>query len=146
MPIISTMDIARPPEQVFAYVTDPTRFGEWQQDVISGSWQGDEPIGIGSRYTTNRRVGSKERTTTQEITEFSAPHRWAVRGIDGPVRVLARVTVEPIDDNKSSRLTLELDFEGHGIGKLLVPFVVRPQTRKISPYSYQNLKQRLESE
>ena len=42
-PIISTMEIACPPEQAFAYVTDPTRFGEWQRDDVSGAWQGDEP-------------------------------------------------------------------------------------------------------
>jgi hypothetical protein len=33
-PIVSTIDIARPPEQVFRYVTDPSRFSEWQRDVV----------------------------------------------------------------------------------------------------------------
>ena len=40
-------------------------------------------------------------------------------------------------------MTIELDFEGHGIGKPLVP-AVRRQARKAAPRSYRNLKERLE--
>jgi uncharacterized protein YndB with AHSA1/START domain len=35
-PTVVTIDIARPPTEVFAYATDPTRFAEWQQGVIDG--------------------------------------------------------------------------------------------------------------
>jgi hypothetical protein len=41
---------------------------------------------------------------------------------------------------------IELDFTGHGIGKLLVPLAVRPQARHEMPENLQKLKQRLESE
>jgi len=33
-PIVSRIDIARPPDEVFAYATDPSRFAEWQRDVV----------------------------------------------------------------------------------------------------------------
>jgi uncharacterized protein YndB with AHSA1/START domain len=33
-PIVSHIEIARPPDEVFAYVTDPSRFHEWQHDVM----------------------------------------------------------------------------------------------------------------
>jgi uncharacterized protein YndB with AHSA1/START domain len=33
--ITSHIEIARPAEEVFAYVTDPARFSEWQDDVVS---------------------------------------------------------------------------------------------------------------
>jgi uncharacterized protein YndB with AHSA1/START domain len=36
-PITTTTEVARPPQEVFAYVTDPTRFVEWQQNVVSGA-------------------------------------------------------------------------------------------------------------
>ena len=32
-PIVLTIEIARPPDEVFAYVTDPSRFPEWQEDA-----------------------------------------------------------------------------------------------------------------
>jgi hypothetical protein len=42
-------------------------------------------------------------------------------------------------------VTIELDLMGHGIGKLLVPLVVRRQAQKELPKNVQNLKQRLEA-
>jgi len=34
-PIVHSIEIDRPPEGVFSYVTDPARFTEWQDDVVS---------------------------------------------------------------------------------------------------------------
>jgi hypothetical protein len=31
------VEVDRSPDDVFSYVTDPTRFGEWQANVTSGS-------------------------------------------------------------------------------------------------------------
>jgi hypothetical protein len=41
-------------------------------------------------------------------------------------------------------MTIDLDFEGHGIGKLLVPLVVRRQARMEMPKNQQRLKDLLE--
>jgi uncharacterized protein YndB with AHSA1/START domain len=142
-PIVSSVDVARPPGEVFAYATDPSRFAEWQRDVVRVRLEGDGPAGVGSRFTTTRRVGGTERTMTQEVTECRAPARWAARGVDGPIRPSATVTVEPLDGGTRSRVTFALDFEGHGIGRPLLP-AVRRQTRRAAPVSYRNLKQRLE--
>ena len=142
-PIVSSIDIARPPGEVFAYATDPSRFPEWQRDVVRVRMEPDGPPGVGSRFITTRRVGGVERTMTQEITELSAPRSWAARGVDGPIRPNATVTVEPLDGGARSRVTFALDFEGHGIGRPLLP-AVRRQTQRSAPVSYRNLKQRLE--
>ena len=53
-PIVSSIDIARPPEEVFAFATDPSRFAEWQRDVVHVRVEGDRPPGVGSRFTTTR--------------------------------------------------------------------------------------------
>jgi hypothetical protein len=58
--------------------------------------------------------------------------------------VIGRATVEPLGDGSSSRLSLVLDFEGHGLGKLLLP-LARSQSRKQVPKDQQRLKERLES-
>jgi uncharacterized protein YndB with AHSA1/START domain len=141
-PIVSTIEIARPPEEVFAYATDPTRFAEWQKDVVKVEMAGD-PV-VGERFSTTRRVGGTERTTLQEITESRPPGGWAAVGVDGPLRPSARITVEPLDGGERSRVTFALDFEGHGAGVPLVP-LVRRQARKAAPVSFQNLKDRLEA-
>jgi uncharacterized protein YndB with AHSA1/START domain len=143
-PIVSTIQIARPPDEVFAYVTDPSRFAEWQKDVVSVRMEGAGPPAVGSRFTTTRRIGGTSQTMTQEITEISPPRRWAVHGVDGPIRPNATVTVEPLNDSDGSLVTFALDFEGHRVGKQLLP-LVRRLTTKVAPSSYRNLKQRLES-
>jgi uncharacterized protein YndB with AHSA1/START domain len=128
-PIVSTIEIARPPDEVFSYVTDPSHFAEWQHDVVSVRIAEGHPPNVGSKFTTTRRIG---------------PRSWAVQGVDGPIRPSANVTVEPLDDGTRSRVTITLDFEGHGIGVPLVP-LIRRQAQKGAPTSYLNLKQRLES-
>jgi uncharacterized protein YndB with AHSA1/START domain len=145
-PIVSSVEIARRPEDVFSYVTDPARLTEWQESLVSARAEGTGPPAVGSRVITTRRVGRGERTMTMEMTEISLSKSWAVRGIDGPIRAIVEGTIDPLDDGARSRVTIALDFEGHGIGKLLVPFVVRRQAKGELPRNMQHLKERLEGE
>jgi uncharacterized protein YndB with AHSA1/START domain len=144
-PIVESIEISRSPEDVFSYVTDPSRLPEWQESVVSVRREDNAPITVGSRAVVTRRVGRRERAMTAELAELNSPSSWAVRGIDGPVRGNVKGGIEPLDDGARSRVTIELDFEGHGIGKLLVPLVVRRQAQKEVPRNQQKLKERLES-
>ncbi len=143
--IVSRVEVAGRPDDVFSYVTDPTRFTEWQENVVDGCMEGSEPVRVGTRCTTTRRIGGAERTVTSEVTQISPPSRWGVHGIEGPIRSVVNVTVEPLAGNARSRVTIELDFEGHGVGRLLVPLVVRPQARKEMRGNMSRLKARLEN-
>jgi uncharacterized protein YndB with AHSA1/START domain len=143
-PITTSAEVARPREDVFAYVTDPSTMPEWQKGAVSGHM--DAPTTrVGSKCTTVRRIGGRQREVTTVITEYDPPHRWADRGVDGPIRAIVAVTVEPLPDGSRSRLTIELDFTGHGIGKLLVALVVRRQATAEMPENMRRLKQRLEA-
>ena len=42
-------------------------------------------------------------------------------------------------------MMIEVDFTGHGIGKLLVPLIVRRQAASEMPENMKRLKQRLEA-
>jgi uncharacterized protein YndB with AHSA1/START domain len=142
--IIVSTEVTRPPAEAFAYVTDPATMSEWQQGCVSGRMDG-APTRVGSRCMTTRRIGGREREVVTEITEYDPPRRWADRGISGPIRAIVAVTVEPLGDGSRSRVTIELDFTGHGIGRLLVPLVVRRQAAGEMPDNMNRLKQRLES-
>jgi uncharacterized protein YndB with AHSA1/START domain len=144
-PITSTVEVARPPEAVFTYVTDPARFGEWQKNVVSGHMEGNGPPSVGAKCLTTRRIGFAERPVTSEVTHVDPPKSWGVRGVDGPIRAIVNVTVEPLNQYQRSRVTIELDFEGHGIGKLIVPLAVRREARTEMPENLRLLKERLEA-
>ena len=141
-PIVTTIEVDRPPAEVFAYVTDPTRFAEWQKDIVSVKLADGRPPAVGSRFTTIRRIGGGERAMTQEITEITYPRSWAARGVDGPVRPDATVTVEPLAGGTRSRITIGLDFRGYGFGEMIVP-IVRRMAAKGGQASYDNLKELL---
>jgi uncharacterized protein YndB with AHSA1/START domain len=143
--IVSSIEIARPPDEVFAYVTDPARFAEWQAGVVRGRMEGGKSPNVGSKCTTTRRIAGAEREVTSEITKLDPPRCWAVQGTDGPFRAIVNVTVEPLNGSERSRVTIQLDFEGHSIGKVLVPLVVRRQARNEMPANCRKLKERLEA-
>ncbi|HEV3354637.1 MAG TPA: SRPBCC family protein [Acidimicrobiales bacterium] len=142
--ITASTEVARTPDTVFAYVTDPSRFREWQENVVGGDMDGSAPYGVGAKCVTTRRIGFAERPVTSEITHVDPPRAWGVRGVDGPIRATVEVTVRPVDDGTRSEITISLDFEGHGIGTLLVPLIVRRGARKEMPRNLQRLKARLE--
>ena len=141
-PIVAEVDVARPPDEVFRYVTDPSRFGEWQSGVISAHIEGGAQA-VGSRCVMTRRIGGKDRTSTSEITQLSPPRTWAIHGIDGPIQADITVTVDPRQDGSQSHVVIELDFRGYGFGKLIVPVMI-PEARKEALQSSQKLKARLE--
>ena len=142
-PVVYTIEIDCPPEDVFAYASDLVRFGEWQKDVVRVELHGGGPLGVGSRFTTTRQLGGVEYKTTQEVTEFSPPSRLTAASVDGPLRAIGTITIEPLDGGARSRFTSSLDFEGRGLGRL-VPDGVRRMAAKRAPRSYQNLKELLE--
>jgi hypothetical protein len=77
------------------------------------------------------------------ITHIDPPEAWGVRGVDGPIRATVDVTVAPLNDGQRSRVTIELDLTGHGIGKVLVPLMVRRSAQKEMPANLDRLKQRV---
>jgi uncharacterized protein YndB with AHSA1/START domain len=143
-PIVVSVEISRRPEDVFAYVTDPSHLPEWQASAVKV--QADNaPTKVGTKAVVTRKAGPREMAMTVEVDEYNPPMSWGVRGVDGPVRGNVKGRVEPLDDGTRSRVTINLEFEGHGIGKLLVPLIVRRQAQKEMPQNAQTLKQRLEA-
>jgi uncharacterized membrane protein len=144
MPITHTIEIARSPEDVFAYIDQLDRHGEWQSQIISSKLETEGPTRVGSKATDKRKIPGGTQDVTYEITEHDPPRRAAFKGLNGPVRPIGTVTVEPAGEGRS-RLTLELDLRGHGPVGQLVAMLARSQARKEVPASHERLKERLES-
>ena len=139
--IIVSTEVQRSAKDVFAYATDPTRFSEWQKGVVDGHIEEPSIPSAGTRCMTVRRIGFAERPSTSELVHIDPPRTWQILGIYGPIRAMVDVAVAPLTDN-SARLTIAIDFEGRGIGRLLVPLVVRREARKEMPANLATLKQR----
>ena len=142
--ITNSIEINRSPEDVFAYIDELERHGEWQEEIVSVRVENGNPTKVGTRAIEVRKVPGRDQTVTYEITEHDPPHTFAFRGIDGPLRPVGRGTIEELDGGERSRLMIEFDFESHGFaGKAMRPLALM-QAKKAIPKGQQRLKERLE--
>lgn len=125
MPEISlTVDVAAPPEQVWAALTDWNRQGEW---MLGTRVTGDHHLG--GVLAAETRLGPLGFLDTMVIIAWEPPHRCAVRHTGTVVRGSGAFEVEPGPDGTSRFVWsewLELPFGQLGqLGFLLVrPLVV----------------------
>jgi uncharacterized protein YndB with AHSA1/START domain len=142
--IEESIEISRPPEEVFCYATDFSHFSRWQQHVLSARQDGDEPLAVGTTAAVTRRVGPRQAVTTEEITALDPPTTWQVRGSGNiPVTAIATGTITPLEAGSRSQVTIALEFRGYGVGKLLAP-LIRRQSRRQLPKDQKRLKELLE--
>lgn len=142
--ITESVEINRSPEDVFAYLDQLERHGEWQEGIVSTKVETEGPTHVGSRAVDRRKVPGGPRDIPYEITEHDPPRKVSFSGTAGPVRPVGSIMVEPVDGGSRSRLTLEIDLQGHGIGKLFAP-LARRQAAKQVPQDQAKLKENLES-
>jgi polyketide cyclase/dehydrase/lipid transport protein len=145
-PIVESIEINRKPEDVFAYLDEVERHGEWQKDIVGVERQTEGPTRVGTHVKETRKVPGGNRSMTYEITEHDPPRKSAFRVLDGPIRAVGTVSIDPLDDGSRSRVTISLDFHGQGLGgKLLLP-VAKSQARKQVPDAQARMKELLERE
>jgi uncharacterized membrane protein len=141
--IATSVNIARTPEDVFAYVTDFQQQPEWQDGLVSVTVETAGPIEVGTRVVHRRKLGPQTVATTSEITAYDPPKIVSFRGLDGPIRGTGSQRVEPAGDG--SRVLFEMEMEGRGlIGKLMLPMARKQAARQVTS-SHEKLKRILES-
>ncbi|MDX6413268.1 MAG: hypothetical protein QOH23_678 [Gaiellaceae bacterium] len=144
-PITESIEINRSPQDVFRYLDDVTRHGEWQEQIVAVEPQSPLPIHVGSKVRETRRVPGGDRSMTYEITAHDPPRQSTFRVLDGPIRAVGTISLEPVGDGSRSRLTFTVEFKAQGIaGRVLLP-VARTQARKQIPKDQAKLKALLES-
>ena len=127
-----TIEIARKPEDVFAYLTDVSHLPEWQAGVQSATLRD-------GRIEESRSLLGREFQTTLEIVAREEPRLFALRALDGPVRFTVRHELEPADGG--TRLTVTAEGEVPGFAAGLLARGAERQFRK----DFERLKQILES-
>ena len=142
--IASSIDINRPPHDVFAYVAELDRHGEWQDAIVKARKEPSGPTRVGTHNIETRRVPGGPREFISEIIEYDPPKRMVAQGLDGPIRPTVTITVEPLDNGARSRFSLQLDLKGRGIGKVFA-LLARRSARKQIPKDQARLKEILEA-
>ena len=129
--ITGRIEIDRPQAVVFAYLDELDRHTEWQGDLISSRLETEGPVRVGTRASDTRRVPGDPASSLMRSPN-TTHHRSSWRVLDGPVRAVGSVIVEPVGDGARARVTVDFNLGGHGIGVLIAPFA-RMQARKQVP-------------
>ena len=70
------------PEDVFAYVSDLTKHGEWSENLTVESVS-DGEVAVGREYRSTGKMMGKQVQNTIRITEFESPSRISFETNDG---------------------------------------------------------------
>src|SRR5947208_754678 len=102
-----TIEIDRPPDHVFALLTDIERLREWQESAVSASANG--PLAVGTVIGEQRRFMGRDVQTNHEVTAYEPSHRFDLKARDGPVAYTIRHTLSP--SGIGTRLRVEVDVQ-----------------------------------
>ena len=98
--------IARPREEVFAYLTDPERIPEWQETAVEVAAEpGDR--GVGSRWRETRVFMGKRIEQTVETTAYQPLEEFALAVVDGPIPLRVHHRLTDTDGDTSIHVTGE---------------------------------------
>jgi uncharacterized protein YndB with AHSA1/START domain len=134
-----TTDIDRPVDEVFAYVTDPSRAPEWVSAIIE--IKDADPPGFGSKATQVVKFLGRRFEFTSEVVEWDLNRRWA-QTASQPFPIKNQVTFSP--RGTGTRLDAVLEGEVGTFFKVAEPLVTAIAKRQFAS-DYGNLKELLEA-
>jgi uncharacterized protein YndB with AHSA1/START domain len=98
-----TIEIARPLQEVFDYLTDLARLPEWQRSAVES--RSDGPLRQGSRIHERRSFMGRDLETEVEVLAFEPPRRLRLRALKAPVKLTIDHVLEERGGGTSLRVT-----------------------------------------
>lgn len=136
------LEIDRPVEDVFSYLTDLDNLPQWQSSLVEMRAETDEPMRVGTRLIEVRKFLGRRMESTVEVTEYEPNRRWALRVVDGPVPYRVEHTLEA--SNGGTRLAWVAEGDPGRFFKVAEPLVARQAERQFRG-DFETMKDILES-
>ena len=114
--------VARPPKEVFDFITASENAPKIAQSVKSMVKLTDGPARVGTRYRETRLMGGKEQQAELEIVEFEPTQKYAMQNVTEGIETVYRYNIQPERDG--TRIDLVCEVKAKGIKKLMLPLVV----------------------
>lgn len=139
------IDIARPAEDVFAFIADHANNPRWQRGMRSCRWTSEPPHGLGSTYEQRAVFLGRPVVSTFRVTEHVPPRRIKIETESGTFPIAVTRTVSPLGPDECR---VSADVGGGPTGRLarLAEPALRAIVRRSVQGDYQRLKAHLESE
>jgi carbon monoxide dehydrogenase subunit G len=117
------VEIARPIDEVFAFVSDARNRPRWDEGVESEELTSPEPIGVGSTVRTTMRSRGGKRQIDWRITEHDPPSHQRIESTSGPFPTTLIYRLEP--RGEATAVSFSVTGDPSGVMKLLQPLVGR---------------------
>lgn len=138
---VSTV-IARPVEEVAAFVGDPTNAPRWYVNIRSVVWRTPPPVEVGSRLDFVAHFLGRRLAYTYEVVELG-PSGLVMRTADGPFPMQTTYTWEATGPSEA-RMTLRNVGEPSGFSRVTAP-VMELAVRRATTKDLDQLKTLLEA-
>ena len=136
------MTINRPPEEVFAYLTDVRNLPEWQSSVSEARLVSEGPVGVGSAFVEKRSFLGRTLENRLEVTEYAPGAHFDLQVVSGPVQY--RVTHRLQPSHGGTRIDVAVEGETKGFFKVADALVARQGSKQLRQ-DFARLKEILEA-
>jgi len=137
--VTSTVVVAAPSDEVFAYLSDAENNPEWQSGMVSARWTREGPIGVGSTYDQVATFLGRRIESTFEVEEFEPGRRVKASSTGGSFPITFTRMVESADGG--TRVTAIITGDSSGFFKIAEPIMQRMVQRSVDG-DYRNLAKR----
>jgi uncharacterized membrane protein len=143
MRVEESIEINKPPEEVFDYVSDVGNFPQWMAHTLEVRKDTAGPPQQGDRFTVAIKSVGRRFETPYERTSYKPNRRYTDRAVGGPIpNQRWNYTFEEVPGG--TRLSRAVEAESGGILKLLEPLQKRAVKRQLRK-DLQSLKDLLEA-
>jgi uncharacterized protein YndB with AHSA1/START domain len=107
-----TADIARPVDEVFAFLAEPVNLPRWQTSLLEVRPHRRGPLRPGVEVTETRQFLGRVMETTWVCTEHRPSRRSVIESDEGPVPFRGTWELEPAADGATTRFIWTLETGG----------------------------------
>ena len=134
--------IARPLDEVFAYVADARNRPAWDESVDTEELTSPEPIGVGTTVRTEFRSMGRPYEYTWEVVEHQPPNRQTIESTSGPFPTTLAYELE----GREGGTWVDFSVTGRptGLLRVLQPLIAR-NTQANLDRGFERLRQLLEA-
>jgi uncharacterized membrane protein len=126
--VSTSIVIARPRREVFAYAADLDRTTSWYRNISSVEWRTPRPLAIGSRVTFTASFLGRELTYTYEVRDLVPGERLVMSTEEGLFPMETTYTWED-EVGDATRMTLRNRGQPSGFGNIAAPMMARAMRR-----------------
>jgi uncharacterized protein YndB with AHSA1/START domain len=109
-----SLEIARPPEHVFAYVTDPEHWSQWSGPVIDVRDAQPGPLLPDAVFTVVAKLVGRQFETEFRVTDHEPNRLLAYQSTSGPVPSTFTLRFQP--SNAGTHLTQTVSTDDEQVG------------------------------